>query len=548
MNKAYKYLYLLFIPFFSLLACITIFFRNGWPVNHSGNSIFTISKFYYNLIINNHTLFPMWTVYGNHGLGSPLPFFYHRLFFYLTTVINLGVNDLLLSVKLSILLLLFTGGTTVYILIKKIFNNRFYGIAGSGLFIFSNYLYMDWLVRGAAAEFTALVIIPWILLGFFQTAESFKKRYFLFLGFCFSLLMYAHSIIFIFSFFIWIFFFIIYWKEWKKIIPGMLVFIIPLIIIDLPFIIPYYRVMGMYNLGVEVQKFQVKDQFVQFTRYIYDDCFSFGLNNTKFSVEISRFYFIPLFLFSIFTIIKTKKAFPGKLLEPYQNRYLYFISLTLLFYIFLQINISLPFYQYIPFLIFVQFPWRLLSIITPISVILFFYYIPLMAGLIFKNNSEFISRSIIILILLLQIFWVGGNSQFYKYKTMRGSELRENMLDENLEANSSWEEYQQLLFIKKNFTSLIEAQDSMILYINDAELLSKRKEFDKILIRVKKNQSGEIVFNQLKSPFLTLKSSNNITIREGKYREIIFQINNSDNESYIEISKTCLLSLIFAKI
>ncbi len=547
MKKIAEKYSILLIPFFSILAGFTIFFRDGWPDNHDGNAIFTRGKIFFDLIVNHHNLFPMWTVYGNHGLGSPMPFFYHRLYYYLISFINLGFDDILLSVKLSIPLLLLAGGTAVYLLIKKIFDNKLYGIIGSGLYIFSNYLYTDWLVRGAAAEFTALIIIPWILLGFLQIAGGFKKRYFLLLGFYFSLLMYAHSLIFIFSFFLWIFFFIAYRKEWKKFFPGLLLFLLPVILIDLPFIIPYYRLIDRFNLKIAATIFQVKNSFVQFSRYLFDDWYIIGANRENFSVEISRFYFIPLFLFSLFCIIKSKKAFPVQLKDIYKDHYIRFTAFALLFYLVLQMNFSLPFYQLIPFLNYIQFPWRLLSIITPLSVILFFYYIPSAAGLMIKNNRNFITLIVMLFILLLQIFWVGGNSQFYRYLTIPGKELREKMMDENLDENSTWAEYQPVPFHKKDVKSLIENHGCKILYINTPELLTGSREFDKIIIRLNKNQTGTIVLNQLKSPFLTLKCPPNIDIREGPCREIIFSVSSISDESTIEIGKTSLIDLCLNK-
>jgi hypothetical protein len=204
----------------------------------------------------------------------------------------------------------------------------------------------------------------------------------------------------------------------------------------------------------------------------------------------------------------------------------------------------LPFYEWVPFLNYIQCPWRLLSILTPLSVILFFYYIPVLINIFFKKDPNLITRIFILSVLFLQIFWVGGNSQLYRYQNYPDRELNQNMATDNLIFFSFWDEYEPIPFKRKNVLSLLENKGCKIVFISDPGYLNKLREFDKIVLRLEKGFNGQIIFNQIMSPFISWKCSSNITVRKGEYQEMVFEQKNDEHEAFIEITKTGLFGLI----
>ena len=83
-----------------------------------------------------------------------------------------------------------------------------------------------------------------------------------------------------------------------------------------------------------------------------------------------------------------------------------------------------------------------------------------------------------------------------------------------------------------------------IISSSDPDLFSTIREFDKIHIDLAPGGgSGTLVFNQIRSPFITLKYSSNINVTTGDYREAIFHQTDDGREAFIDISKTSLAGL-----
>jgi hypothetical protein len=539
--KAFPYALVCLMAF---LACIVPVLRDGWPYNHDGDAVFKCLTIFKEQVYGFHDYFPTWTAYGSYGLGSPQPFFYHHLYFYIVSSIDLLFNDVLLSVKFSVFLFLSLGGIALYMTVKNLFQDRYYGIIGAGLFIFSSYIYTQWLIRGDQSEFLASIVFVWILFIFSRLSHRFSAPDFLAAGFLFSILMYAHSLIFMFAPFVFIIFLFAHTSDWmKNPFKPALAFISPSILC-LPYIIVFLAVKKLFNMDFPVVQIPVKDRFIEIYRYFFDNHYNMGEAFENYSVEIGRFFVIPL-LILIAVMLARKKQLPPFWPGP-DNRalgnYMIFVFIALVFYIILQLPVTTPFYYSLEFLKFLQFPWRLLCLITPLAVILFIYYSDAVKALFTKINGRKAVKTGMALILAIQAIWVGGNYEFYKYKAFSGADIKKIISGENLLAHFTWEEYFPAGFKKKAVSSVLENRGLNIISLNDPALLSSVRDFESIHI-VLAPGGGTLVFNQIRSPFITLKFSSNINAAGGDYQETVFSQSNDGQGAYIDISKTGLIGL-----
>ncbi len=533
------------VSLLAFLACITLALRGGWPYNHDGNSVFVMGHVFGDLVTRYHEFFPAWTAYGNYGLGSPMPFFYHHLYYYLITFLNLFFNDILISVKFSIFLLLSLGGTAVYLTISKLFRDRFYGIIGAGLFIFSTYIYTQWLIRGAFSEFLASIIFLWLLYILLRISFNFSAANFLTAGFLFALLLYAHSLIFMFSLFAFVIFLIVNLPEWiKNPVKPLFSSLFP-IILGLPFVMAYFAVRDLFDLDYTIRAFQVKDNFIEIYRYFFDNHYNMGEAWQDYSVEIGRFFILPLIIMISVILIRKRSLLPGGpgFTDSRLRKYIVFIIAAFAFYLILQFPFTLPFYNGFIFLKYVQFPWRLLCLITPLSIIIFIYYSNALIPLFTRPDGVKIVKIGLAAVLFIQVIWVGGNFEFYKYKSFTREELQNNMAVINLKNYCNRDEYFPKGFKKKEVSSTLENKGLSIISSSDPDLLYSIREFDTIHISLAPGGGGELVFNQLRSPFITLKFSSNINVSTGEYQETVFHQVNDGRTASIDISKKDIFGL-----
>jgi len=107
--------------------------------------------------------FPVWSSSDAYGLGSPVLLYYNRAFFYLAGLIYVLMGGLKLSVVGTVAIFLAIGAYGMRRALGVVTNSRLLCAVGSVGFLFTNYVFTDWLwPRGDLAEFSALMIVPWL--------------------------------------------------------------------------------------------------------------------------------------------------------------------------------------------------------------------------------------------------------------------------------------------------------------------------------------------------------------------------------------------------
>lgn len=263
-----------------------------WPNNHEGNSFFTRT-----LLYSDHfkqgDFFPIWSGVDNGQFGSPLPALYHKVFYYVSGSIHVITDNVKFSVVLSIVLFMLIGALGTFFLAQSMGLKTFQSVASGIGLIFANYTVTNWLVRGAMAEFSGAMIIPFLLTVFARDLTRGKFR--LLTGLVAGSLFLAHSVMAYFVFLIVTMALILVisftnyfsksdlinlFKSMYKPSIGFLMF-------SLPYLLATFHFSKEYSISrITPEGLRPRDQFRPFITYIWDKNYTFGKDFTTLTTQI----------------------------------------------------------------------------------------------------------------------------------------------------------------------------------------------------------------------------------------------------------------------
>lgn len=372
------------IPLFALL-------HSGLPLTHDGQDhVARIANFYQSLSEGN--LVPRWAGNLNWGYGHPILMFLYPLPSYAASLFHLFGFSLVDSTKLVFAFAFILGGLTTYLWLRE-FLGEMPAIAGSVVYNFAPYRFVDLYVRGAIGEHVAFIFPPLILYFFLKISKSSVFNRIYFTGACLSIagLVLSHNALTL-MFLPFIIFYALYlaWVNKKTRVFLIYQYIGSLflgIFLSSFFLLPAF-VEGRYTLRDIVTEGVALERFVDFKNLVSSP-WNFGQSG-QFSVEIGLILWIA-FLSSPVILYKLWK----------NNRQNFAFYAFLLLYFVISIFIMLPeskfIWQNVTILQKFQFPWRFLSASVLAGAILTAYSISFI-----KNNK--IRTIIAILIVVLSLF------------------------------------------------------------------------------------------------------------------------------------------------
>jgi len=363
--------YFLSITIFSVVGLLTLmpaWEQSGWPANHNANINEYITQIYTSHFLSWDFL-PIWTSSDLNNFGSPAPLLYHKLFYFVSGLLNLILFSPKEAVELAILFFLCVGAVGIFQYISFVGGSFFAGIIAGISLIVAKYTITDWLIRGALTEFSANMLFPWVI--FFYSKSLLENKFRSGLGVFLGLSYLAHSVMAYYEIILIISSLPILWAT-KKInlsqlfeIKSLLKPVIWFLIFFLPVTIPLLLLTQYFDLSLYNQVYPASEQFQPIGRYFWDNLWRFGSNFAGFTVQLDFPTIALLFVSCLFYIINTKQRsrliFTPCLLP---------LILITLFAFLLQLPLSAFFYNHFPGAAFLQFPWRLLGILTPLLIII----------------------------------------------------------------------------------------------------------------------------------------------------------------------------------
>jgi len=327
------------------------------------------------------------TIANGFGYGTHLfyPMFPHLITAYLAKATSIFHINTLSTTVIMYGILTFLSAVVMYYLSKKITKSNSLALLSSIIFLFMPYRLGDIVVRSAYNECFTFLFMPLVLLGLLYLIESNKRKFYLcFITGCVGLL-YSHLVITMYFAILLIPFVIVYHKEIfkKENFISLVIACIIIILLALPELIPMLEHKLSTEYMVYIKNYMTNIDYMNtFSHHLID--YVKILPDYSWDVPFYINYIVIFMLFvRLFFFIKEKEK---------EKTEIFLWAFTLLAFF-----ISLNFFPWkiVPeFLYFIQFPWRMETMLT-ISI-------SLLAPLVIKNiNKKKLQTGILIASFIL---------------------------------------------------------------------------------------------------------------------------------------------------
>lgn len=325
--------------FFSLLAVWPLL-RSGFIPTHDGEyHLIRFWQFAKNIQAGN--FFPRWAPDLDHGYGAPLFSFFYPWPNYAAEFFHLLGSSYIEAFKLSSALAFILSGLFFYRWLKEKWGPSAGGAAliGSLFYLYAPYHFLDLYVRGSIGELWGLVWLPAVL-------WAMKKKLLPLTALFEALLILSHNILaLIFTFFLTTYALFFRKKNWW---PSLLLGLGLSAYFWLPALVENHFVTGL-------QIINFADHFPALFQLIFPSWgtgFSLPgiLDGMSFQIGLDHLFVVGLGLLFLFRR-RQRPVLP-----------LFFLAWFLVL-VFLTLEVSLPFWRWLPGLKYCQYPWRLLALI-----------------------------------------------------------------------------------------------------------------------------------------------------------------------------------------
>ncbi len=108
--------------------------------------------------------FPVWSSSDAYGMGTPTLLFYHKAFFFIGGAVFIVLGGALKTTLLvTVAFFMVVGAYGMRQALGLVTEQRFIQVVGSLGFLFTNWAFAEWLSRGDLAEFSAMMVVPWLV-------------------------------------------------------------------------------------------------------------------------------------------------------------------------------------------------------------------------------------------------------------------------------------------------------------------------------------------------------------------------------------------------
>lgn len=343
----------------------------GADVGFHMNRFFSLA-----IAMKNDDVYPYLNWYQNYGFGYPTPMFYCNIMLYLPAYFLLQGMDIVPAYKLFVTILIFIAVLMMGILISKVSKYKFAPFIGMLVFILNTHSITDILRRGGLGELLALVFIPFILIGIYNVLyKDYTKWFVLAFGFCGLVL--SHNITFLLMVFLFGVFILINIKtliKEKKRLLSILAAGISAFCCSVFFLLPMLEQMNAIDMVVS----HASDNIV-LQGSTLAELFNFDTStNIYLNGSIGPFLiFLPLSAF----------IFPKKLKK---NPFV-FHCLVIGYVLYICMSNLFP-WQWMQFLVVIQFVQRFLPLVICLLAIATGHYIAQLCVMIKNYNVRYVLR------------------------------------------------------------------------------------------------------------------------------------------------------------
>lgn len=441
----------LFIVFSILVILPTVLplLNNGFFVVHDNTQVERVFQMTKSLSDGN---FPVrWVDDLGYGYGYPIFNFYGPLPYYIATLINLFITNSLIATKIMFILATALSFFSMYLFASKI-TNKTSGLVAGIVYLYFPYHAANIYVRGAVGEFFAYAFLPLVFWGIYYIYEnaSKKKEYkkvllsVFPLAISIALVVVSHNLsAFMMGIFLvpYILFFLFVSKRKKEFVIAIITLFSATFLLSAFYTVPAILESRYTNVNSQVGGgADYPDHFVCLTQ-LWHSNWGFGgsikgcVDGISFSIGKFNVVLILLaFLFFGYSFIKNKKV----------NTEIIFWILLLLSII-LMLPYSKLIWDYLPFMEYLQYPWRFLNFVGLFSSIV-------IAFLVFRIKNKNIRTAFWLIILIGQLYF---NAKLF-------NPLELNSLDNNYYENTKHIRFETSKISDEYMPSGFEKPDSVV--------------------------------------------------------------------------------------
>jgi hypothetical protein len=351
--------------------------RSGWPVGQAFNNEFILVSLYA-AHFRHLDLFPVWSSSDALGLGTPVLLFYQKAFFYVAGAIYLLLGGAMKTTLIvTVALFLVVGAYGMRRALGTVTESRLLCAVGSVGFLFTNYVFTDWLVRGDLPEFSAMMIVPWLL---FWCLDLVKNRHVsLLLIPVLPLLVDAHSAIGLISVFTLVvamgtFLAVAGISGLRRIALRLMVAVGGATVLLAPTLLAELQFSQYFDPATKVSYYaEVFDDVVSFGSYFSAGPYRWLSENAPLNLQIDYAIWVPIALGLVGVVawrIATGRPRGTDVARSFDLPTLAFLVISATVYLLLQLRAFLWVYRVMVPLQAIDYPYRMLTFIIPIGVIL----------------------------------------------------------------------------------------------------------------------------------------------------------------------------------
>ena len=332
-----------------------------------------------------------WSPEVNWGYGYPMFNFYPPFFSFVSALFFKIVQNMTLSINLACFFFWILSGIGMFLLAREYWGNEG-GMLSSILYVYAPYHIIDLYVRGAFAEFSSFAFFPFILFSILKLSRKVSLGIFLLGIVNIFALSVAHNIMSMLFFpiaFAYIFYLYFTSNRSSWIITAISMFIIGLMLSSF-FWFPAIIEKQYLNLNFLLTKhFDYHENFLSI-RKLFWPFKVWTMDHISFQVGVIHTILCISLLAVVNKIFKINK---------FAVKGIFFFLIVSLFGIFFTLPYSHPLWEHINILNFIQFPWRILTIIT--------FCMSFLCGGVFLliNDNKFRIIFLILIGLLAIIFY-----------------------------------------------------------------------------------------------------------------------------------------------
>lgn len=366
----------------AILCLSQLWLFDTWPLNHDSTMFFLRTKIYADHMAAGDLL-PVWSSVDNGGMGSPMPTLYHKLYYFVSAIMYLMMGDIQVATILSIALFMAIGGWGMLALVRHLTGSRYLGVCAALILLFANYTTTNWLVRGAMAELAGAMLVPWVILAFLRVVDQKREPgggprlgLGIGLGTGLALVFYSHSVL---AFFLGIILaftsVVVVVSQQARMTPALVKRVGKNLLVFLLAISPVLLLMATLGSDYDMERiltgrYRPEFHFKSLSAHFTGANKFFGRKNQGVTVQIDQAVFLLLVYGVVAVLLRARKNGWQQVKESIVGTGLVALSVIVFACTFLLSPWSLPFYKLVPGAEFIQFPWRLLAILTPAGIAL----------------------------------------------------------------------------------------------------------------------------------------------------------------------------------